>query len=204
MTLVAKRAFVGARGIDSVELVSSPDAARRVREAQTDFVLQYLGSVTPAVVQAITGAGLGFMPVTYADKFDAAATLLELTQLELPAGVTCWLDVEAIASMNPRELITRINAWGAAVEGAKGEPGIYVGPGCPLTSLELFHSLTKIHRYWRCGAKIVDRNGQLAEPSCGFCMAQLYPSITWGGIFSDLDIVQEDFLGRLPTWASAA
>lgn len=194
MTLIAQNAFVGARGIDAVELVSSADAARRVREAQMDFVLQYLGSVTKEIVDNITGAGLGFMPVTYADKFDAAATLADLAALELPAGVTCWLDVEGIFSMNPRDLITRINAWGAAVESAKLEPGMYVGPGCPLTSLELFHSLTNIHRYWRCGAKIIDRNGQLAEPSCGFCMSQLY----------HLDFVQQDFLGRLPTWATAA
>ncbi len=204
MTLVAKPAFVGARGIDSVELVTSPDAARRVREAQTDFVLQYLGTVTAAVVQNVTGAGLGFMPVTYADKFDGAAAVRELALLGIPPRVTCWLDVEGVASTDARTLIELIDGWGGLVDGAGYEAGIYVGPGCPLTSLELYHSLKTIKRYWRSGAKIIDRNGQLAEPSCGFCMSQLYPSVTWGGIWSDLDIVQEDFLGRLPTWAASA
>lgn len=198
MSAIAKPAFVGARGIDSVELVSTPDAARRVHEAQTDFVLQYLGSVTPAIVSNILDAGLAFMPVTYADKFDPPSVVAELAALELAKGTTTWLDVEGISSMDPIALQLKINAWAAAVISAGFEPGMYVGPGCPLTSLELYR--LKVVRYWHCGAKIIDRNGQIAEPACGWCMYQLFPSVTWGGIWSDVDVVQQDFRGRLPTW----
>ena len=196
----AVEAFVGARGIDSVALISSADAARRVRESEIDFVLQYLGSVTKDIVQTITDAGLGFMPVTYANRLNGSETIAELSTLDLPDGTTVWCDVENRATIDPQTLIKLINEWGSMLRLQGFVPGMYVGPGCPLTSAELY--ALEVFRYWHCGAKIVDRNGQTAEPECGWSMYQLYPSVTWGGIFSDIDVVQKDFKGRLPSWAA--
>lgn len=199
MTLAAKQAFVGARGIDAVTLISSMDSARRVREAQVDFVVQYLGSVTPEIVSYVTDAGCGFMPVTYADKFDGYATVQQLARLKLPPLTTTWLDVEGVGTIDPLALQGKINDWAMAIDAAGFEPGMYVGPNSLLTSIELYR--LKVRRYWRSAARIVDRNGELAEPACGYCMFQLLPSITWGGIFSDVDFVQQDYRQRLPTWA---
>jgi hypothetical protein len=199
MTIVAKKAFTGARGIDAVTLLSTDDIARRVRESQIDFAVQYLGSVTPEIVAHVTNAGLAFFPVTYADKFDGHATVQQLAALKLPKGVTTWLDVESVGTIDPYILQLRIDDWAALVDAAGYEPGMYVGPGAQLTSAELYR--LKVRRYWRAGAVILDRNGQLAEPGCGYCMFQLRPSVTWGGVWSDIDFVQEDFRSRLPTWA---
>jgi hypothetical protein len=35
-------------------------------------------------------------------------------------------------------------------------------------------------------------------------MHQLYPSVTTAGVWTDLDFIQQDFRGRLPTWTVAA
>jgi hypothetical protein len=191
---------VGARGIDSVALVSSPEVARRVHASGIDFVLQYLGSVTADIVKTITDASLGFMPVTYANRLDGPKTVAALRGLGLPKGVTVWGDVENRATVDPVVLEATINGWATAVQAEGYEAGLYVGPGCPLTSKELY--ALRVTRYWHCGARIQDRNMQIAEPECGWCMYQLFPSVTWGGIFSDIDVVQQDFRGRLPTWAT--
>lgn len=191
-------ATVGARGTDSVTLIDTAEKAQALADAGSDFVLQYLGSVTSAIIDNVLAHGLAFMPVTYADKFDGAATVSELHALGVPDGCTAWLDVEGVASMDPQQLKQKIDAWATAVRAAGFEPGLYVGPNCALTGLELYQ--LGVVRYWHCGARILDRNGQLAEPGCGWCMYQLYPSVTWGGVWSDVDVVQQDFRGRLPTW----
>jgi hypothetical protein len=114
-----------------------------------------------------------------------------------------WLDVEAIALMDPTMLKVRINAWARAVQAAGFVAGLYVGEGCPLTSAELY--ALAVTRYWKSPSTILDRNGQLAQPACSWCVYQLNPLNTQlAGIRVDLDIIQEDDLRRLPSWARAA
>lgn len=201
MNKAASVAVVGARGVDAVTLISTAAQAQGLKNSGIDFVIQYLGSVTAAGVDTILGAGLAFMPVTYADKFDGPKTVAELKALAFPAGCTVWLDVEGVGSTAPTTLKQQINDWATAVQTAGYQPGMYVGAGVPLTSIELYQ--LKVVRYWHSLSKIVDRNGQLAEPACGFCMYQLYPSITWAGVWVDVNFVQQDFQGRLPTWVRA-
>lgn len=197
---IATPARVGARGIDAVSLVDTADKAEALKAAGVEFVVQYLGSVTHPIVQTILDADLAFSPVTYANRFDGPTTVRELSLLGLPPGVTVWLDVESVEALNPIALQAKINAWAGAVIAAGYMPGLYVGPGSVLTSFELYR--LRVVRYWRCGARILDRSGQLAEPGCGFCMDQLFPSITTGGLWTDLDVVQEDFRGRLPVFTT--
>ncbi len=191
-------AFVGARGTDSVTLLDATSAGNFKKQG-IDFVFQYLGSVTADGLAAILAAGLAFMPVTYADQFDGAQTVAEVKALGLPAGCTVWLDVESIGpAVSVPTLISQINAWANAVSAAGFQPGLYVGANSQLTSQELYQ--LAVVRYWHSLSMILDRNGQLAEPSCGFCCYQLYPTVNWAGVDVDLDFIQQDFQGRLPSW----
>lgn len=193
---------VGARGTDSRALIDSAETARALKEAGADFAMQYLGTVTTAAVDAILGAGLALMPVTRANKFDGPAAVSELAALKLPSGCTVWLHVESDASTPPAVLRQQIDDWATAIVAAGFEAGLYVGAGCPLTSVELY--ALKVTRYWKSQSKIIDRNGQLAEPGCGWCMIQAYPEIIWAGVRVDIDIIQQDYRNRLPSWVTGA
>jgi hypothetical protein len=194
------RAFVGARGIDTIAPIATRELGAKIRAAGIDFVLQYLGTVTDAIVENIVRSGLGFMAVTYANKFDGKAAVRELGRLNVPRAMTTWLDVEGHPEVDPQGLKRAIVDWSHDVSAAGYEPGMYVGPGCPLTSLELYQ--LPIVRYWRAGARLLDRNGQLAEPTCGFCLTQLRPEVLIAGVRVDVDFVGQDFRGRLPSWAA--
>ncbi len=202
MNRVTATATVGARGTDSVTLITTAAQAQALKASGNDFVIQYLGSVTSAIVDIILAAGLAFMPVTYADKWDGPTTVNELKALGLPTGCTVWLDVEGVGAMDPTALKAAINNWATAVQAAGFVAGLYVGSGCPLTSIELYQ--LKVTRYWHSLSRTVDRNGQDSCPACGWCMYQLFPSVTWGGVWSDVDFIQQDWQGRLPTWVKAA
>lgn len=209
MNYQIEEAFVGARGTDSVTLIDTPDKVQKLIDAKVDFVVQYLGSVTTKVVENICNAGLALMLVTYANRYDGPMTVKQLRALAIPDGFTVWLDVESVGDLDPVTLRAKINAWAAVVSAAGYMPGMYVGPNCKLTSVELYQ--LKVVRYWHCGAKIIDRNGQIAEPGCGFCMYQLFPETKVGAdeqgngsILVDFDFVQQDFRNRLPVWLRAA
>jgi hypothetical protein len=197
--MLVENAHTGARGTDSVTLIDSAVKAAALKSSGVDFVLQYLGSVTPAILVIILEAGLAFMPVTYADRFDGHETVQELAALNIPKGATVWLDVEGITNLPFVEVMAKADAWGEAVVNAGYIAGIYVGANALMTSTELY-GLVHITRYWKSQSRVTDRGGMLAEPMCGWCMVQLYPSISWAGIWVDLNFIQEDYENRLPTW----
>ena len=123
--------------------------------------------------------------------------------LRIPQNVTVWLDLEGVpVTTMPPELAAKINAWAHAVQGAGFVAGLYVGAGCSLTSEELY--ALAVTRYWKGASRIVDRNGELAEPKCGWCMVQLQPCNTnRNGVLVDLDVAQEDYFGRSAFFASS-
>jgi hypothetical protein len=155
-----------------------------------------------ATLRAILDAGLGFMPVTYADKWDGPNTVASLRALRLPPSCTVWLDVEGIGAIPPADVIAKINAWAAAVFSAGYVPGLYVGAGCPLTSQELYE-IPDIVRYWKGQSRITDRFGALAEPMCGWCMTQLFPHVPRGGVDVDVDVIGQDYQQRVPAYVMA-
>jgi hypothetical protein len=195
-------AFIGARGVDSYANIDKPELAQSVVDAGAEFAIQYLGRMTPSTRDVILGAGLALMPVTLGSSVSRPqVTLAELRALQLPERTTVWLDVEGVFP-DVAELEAEINAWAHALIAAGFEPGIYVGAGCPLTSSELY-SLSVV-RYWKSLSRITDRHGQIAEPiPCGWCMYQLFESRSWGGLWSDLNVIQMDYHKRLPTWVRA-
>jgi hypothetical protein len=190
----AETAYVGARGIDCVTTLT-PGTAVAFKTTGIDFSMRYLGTVTPGELQGILDAGLAFMPVTYADRFDGPLSVSFVKALGLPVGVTVWLDVEGIGDkLSPDEVITKINAWAHAIKAASYEPGIYVGDSVPLTSQQLFD--LAVVRYWRSMSMV-------PEPRCGFCQTQFHPTQNWRGVGVpvDLNMIGADYFGRLPTWA---
>jgi len=199
--MLAQPAFVGARGTDSVTALSQ-DTAQALKSTGIDFAVRYLGSVTSSEVAQILNAGLAFMPVTYADRFDGSATVSEAQALELPANATIWLDAESVKD-DPPTLRSKINLWARDVAAARFMPGLYVGAGVGLTSIELY--ALAVVRYWRSMSRIVDRNGQLAEPACGFCLEQLFDTVTWAGLLrADINFARKDWRGRVANWVVAA
>ncbi len=131
--------------------------------------------------------------------------LAQLAALGLPPGTTVFLDLEGLKAFktDPAVLIEKINAWADAVAKAGFVPGLYVGVPQPLTSQELY--ALRVQRYWRGQGSVRDRFNALAEPSgCGWCMTQMYPSITRGNTWVDCNMVGQDYRGRVPSWVKAA
>lgn len=193
------KAFVGARGTDSVQGIDEKHA-KALKESGIDFCVRYLGSATKEEVQTILDAGLAFMPVTFANVFNGQAALNQLAALGIPKGCTVWLDIEGkgICEMPLSELTSKINAWAALMKAAGYEPGLYVGSPQPFTSEELWQ--LGVVRYWNALSREVDRYGKLAEPQCGWCMWQMHPSVWWAGVWVDVNMIGQDFRGRLPAW----
>ena len=203
--MITAPATVGARCIDSLPFSNGGTAAQAValKAAAVDCVIGYLGAISAARVQAVIDAGLAFMPVTFAGAYNGMQAVSQCKSLALPAGCTVWLDLEGSATLAtpPQELATKVNVWAATLIEAGFVPGLYVGAPQPFTSEELYH--LKVQRYWKSGSRILDRNGRLAEPGCGWCLYQLLPQGMWRdtGVFVDVDFVQTDYRGRLPAWA---
>jgi hypothetical protein len=190
-----------ARGTDSITSLTV-QTAQMFAANGIDFVIRYLGSITPQELSWILTAGLAFMPVTFADVFDGNKAVDQLQTLGIPTGATVWLDLEGIGpSITPATLIQRINAWALEIKAAGYLPGLYCGANGQLTSKELYSLL--VVRYWKSLSRVEDRNGQIAEPDCGYSMLQLYPTTSQNGVSVDKNIVCQDYQGRMPTWIVA-
>lgn len=200
-----EQARVGAIGFDSLpfSMGGTPANAKAWKARGADFFVGYLGQMNKARLDAVLDAGLAFMPVTLAGEYNDGADdeIAQLRALGLPAGCSVWLDVEGQKAFNtpPAELIAKINAWAEKIAAAGYMPCLYVGVPQPLTSDELWN--LKVQRYWRGQGSVRDRTNALAEPTkCGWCMTQMYPSITVGGVLVDANIVGQDYRGRVPAW----
>lgn len=199
-------AKVGVIGVDSLPFSQSGTQAQAdaLADAGMSFVEGYLGVITPARVEYVLKAGMAFMPVTLAGRYDGAEAVAQLRALGLSPGVTTCLDVEGLAAFHtdPKLLAAKVNAWADAVACAGFEPGGYFGSPQPFTSDELWQ--LHVRRYWRGQGSIRDRKNELAEPTkCGWCVTQAYPSVVRGGVLVDVDMIGEDYLRRVPSWAVA-
>jgi hypothetical protein len=202
-----ENAFVGARGTDSVQAIDAAHA-QALKTWGMDFAIRYLGSVTSSEIDAILDAGLAFMPVTYGLKHGTPLhqalglmygdrSVKQAQALGIPKGTTVWLDLEDCTG-TAKEISSFVNSWSSVVSGAGFMPGLYVGAGAVLSSAELY--ALSVVRYWQSLSKEVDARGQIAEPGCGWCMIQLFPSVTVAGVFVDVDVVQQDYRNRTPAW----
>ncbi len=205
----AEKASIGACVVDSLPFsqAGTQSQATALRASGVDAVVGYLGVINAARVAFVLSAGLAFIPVTLAGEYNDGPNdeAMQLQALGIPAGTTVFLDLEGLAAFkaDPVALIAKINAWADGIAAAGYVPGLYVGVPQPLTSQELY--ALRVQRYWRGQGSVRDRNNALAEPAgCGWCMTQMYPSITRGETWVDCNMIGQDYKGRVPTWVRAA
>lgn len=194
------------------------EGARAFYEHGFRFALRYVPRVTPKShdlsaleIRALHDAGLAVMAVQHVEserawvpsktKGDAYGNVAAATcnALGIPAGVTVWLDLEAVArETTPGTVIAYCNAWydGVAAEGYV--PGVYVGWRCGLTPDQLYNAL-KFQRYNAAYNLNLDEYPSVR----GVCMKQRVPlrSEPPAGIRFPIDIqtVVTDHLGARPT-----
>ena len=185
-------------GVDTLATLT-PLSIEPLVAARVMFRAGYIDHVTPAELAAQLSLGIAFSPVTYALETDGAHTVARLAALGIPKGVTVWLDVERVsAPLDKATLTASINAWARAVTLAGYEPGLYVGAGCPLSSAELYALL--VVRYWRSASDVPNVAVR------GYCMTQLRPLqvyVAGASVFVDVDVVEPDFKGDVPTFVTA-
>lgn len=180
----------------------TPQLACALAASGVDAFAGYLGAVTPAILDAVLGSGMGFIPVTFAGAYNGGPqfTLDQLKLLGIPSGATVFLDMEGVAAFHtdPATLIGKVNAWADSVVTAGYLAGLYCGVPQPLTSDELWK--LRVSRYWKGQGSLRDRFNGLAEPTgCGFCMTQMFPSVLRAGVLVDCSMVGQDYKGRTPT-----
>ncbi len=115
--------------------------------------------------------------------------------IQLPKGVTVWLDLEMVKSGTPlADTLGYVNEWYKAVNAAGYSCGLYVGyqPGADPHSL---YEGVDMHLYWK------GYNYDDGVATRGFCMVQ-HPQQTIAGLQVDPDTVQSDNLGGLPMFLS--
>ena len=183
-----------ATGVDCISTISAASAAA-LAAANVSFVARYLGSITSDELETILASGMLVSLVTYADKWDPAQTLAELSALDIPKTVTIWLDVEGCKD-DPTDAI---NIWADALTAAGYQPGLYVGanigpPDNPLLAEALYK--LRVVRYWASMSNV-------PTPQCGWCLRQLYPTTKIAGVPVDVDVTQCDWEGRTCTMVSA-
>ncbi len=210
MSYIVENIPYAARVVDSYPYsVGGTRAQAELLKARgVDGLIGYLGAINKARLSYALEAGMGFMPVTRAGEYSdgAADELAELAGLAIPKGVCVWLDVEGLAAYHtmPAILISQLSSWARSIIGAGFVAGLYVGSPQPLTSEELYN--LPFTRYWQGLGSCKDRFGNLAEPSCGWCMNQLYHAekngIVWKdtGVLVDANGVGRDYKKRAPVW----
>lgn len=208
---VVENAFVGARGVDSLQFSNGGTQAQAevLKNTGIDFFVGYLGAMNAARLGHVLSAGLAFMPVTFAGEYKdgAADEIAQLKALGIPAGVSVWLDLEGLDAwnMNPVELSRLINRWATDIAAAGWMPCLYVGAPQPLSGADLY--ALKVVRYWLGIGRCVDKSGRDAYPACGWTMRQDWHNqgvrgLNWRGtgVFVDTNSIQCDHRGRLPAW----
>ncbi len=182
-------------GCDTLQTVTPPEFAELAARGVV-WRAGYIEKTSAEELAEQLAAGIAFCPVTYALDFNAAAHVAKLQALGIPKGVTVFLDIEG-QNLDPTVLINKINAWAFSIRQAGYDPGMYVGAGCPLNDAQLY--ALDVDRYWHSVSRVPDPKVR------GCCVRQIRPNdVKPTGLDIDVDIVEPDYEGGLPTFASAA
>lgn len=209
---------VGSRLVDSYpfSLGGTKAQAEALRRDEVDGLIGYLGVMNKARYEAVLDAGLGFVAVTLANRFDGARAVAQAAALGYPPGSTIALDIEGRKILNgiewpilapaardthAKQIWTACLGWKTTVANAGYKTQLYVGSPQPLTTKELTD--LAFDGYWNALSREVDRTGQLAEPTQGWNTWQMIPELYWrqSGVWVDVNMVGWDFRKRLPSWA---
>jgi hypothetical protein len=218
MKAIAELARPGALGVDTVARIT-PTMARAIRADGREFVVRYVPfagggvcrwDVTTTELQLVLRSGLRLLlvqrvrtagawhPSPDLGRRDGQQAAQHAIAVGYPLGATIYCDLEGVAEdAAANDTLAHVNAWSDAVQVRGFQPGLYVGAGCGLTAQQLFRGL-KLRTYW-------DSCSRNPEPlPRGWSMLQTHGNVRRYGILVDLDTIQADHLGGLPTWARAA
>jgi hypothetical protein len=195
----------GAKGADMASVLTTAHAMG-LRNAGLDYVVRYLGGLSPAELAAILSAGLGCQLVTYSrapgwhptQTMGDADGLVDVGRLErdgIPKGMLAWIDLEG-ASGGSADVAAWLDARSKIIVDAGYIAGVYAGDSCILDGPELY-ARPYVTRYWRAF------NIGIPEPQCGWCQLQSEPNTMLAGVLVDHDVAQADNEGRVPLMLSA-
>lgn len=196
-------------GFDCLQLVT-PAMLDEASAYRFEFVAQYLEVLarSPATRDLIFSRGMAILPLTEATVQEPLSqqtgrdrgvqTVARARSLNMPATVDIVIDLEdPAAGSNVPE---HVDAMSVEISGPYGS-ALYVAVPQPLTG----HELYELHppRYIKGGGRVVDRNGAIAEPDCGWCAIQLEPLeyADLAGQRVDVIVTKRDYRGRgLTLW----
>jgi hypothetical protein len=195
---VARPALPFTRGIDSLTPILN-NVARQFKADGYEFVGQYAEVLTPAVRDGIFAAGLAILLLTEATtnvslnaelgSMRGTSSAHHATALDAPSRIHIVIDIES--TKGDADSVTAFtNAFHDELVNSQYDSMVYVGIDQPLNSDQLTH--LKTHRYMRSGSIV-------PEPRVGFCCLQLSPlDQIIHGQRVDVDVIQQDALGRTP------
>jgi hypothetical protein len=202
MTWVIESATPFARGVDTIDSAGLASLASQVRAEGFDFAYVYLGGATAAQCIAIATV-MPIIPVTFGNRTDPSEALGNMVNMGLPlrvngASATLLLDAEAQSEAAPA-LISAWNGWAGGIQKAGARAGIYEGEeNTPLTGDE--YGALLFTSYWKSASAVPLPT--LHGTPIGWQCTQFLPADykLKCGLVVDVDMIGEDYRGRVPTW----
>jgi hypothetical protein len=211
VTLVVLQA--GARGFDANSALDASQATRMAETGYT-FAIRYIrrqnaaaSDLTAAEISVLQSVGLSCMAVQHVESesswiangdkglVNGEAAAVACKELQLPAGVSVWCDLEGVdPSVPAADVEAYCRAWYDAVQAVGMLPGLYVGWNAGLNAEQLY--ALPFTRYWRA----YNLNSDQAPATRGCCMSQALamPADDPLDLGIDVDTVTVDALGGLP------
>lgn len=171
------------------------------------FVGRYLENLTAQEIAICHSVDLGIVligeahpaeqwtPTATLGSADGLRLVTKTRGLSIPGGGRIWCDLETpIATATSADVALYAKGW-CDVVNASFDGGGYVGAGIPCTPQQLY--LLPFHGYWHSLSNV--------QPvaNVDYQQIQLFPTTTLqlptGPLEVDLNIVQQDKRGRLPT-----
>lgn len=204
MTWIVESAKPFARGVDTVDSADLARLALQVRAEGYDFAYVYLGGATAAQCQAIASV-MPIIPVTFGNRFDPSEALGHMMNMNLPlkdsvTGVPATLCLDAEGSSDPAQVtIDHCNAWAAGIQKAGVRAALYEGNENTIITADQYGALL-VTGYWK-SASLVPCPTFKGQP-IGWMCTQLLPANfkLQCGLVVDVDVIGQDFRGRVPTW----
>lgn len=204
MTWIVESAKPFARGVDTVDSAGLARLAPQARAEGFDFAYVYLGGASAAECQAIARV-MPIIPVTFGNRADPSEAIGHMTTMGLPTKdpvtgttATVLLDAEG-QSDTAAVLMATWNAWAAGIQKIGARACIYEGNENTIVTADQYGSLL-MTGYWKSGSLVPcpTYKGQ----AIGWMCTQLLPAnhALQCGLVVDVDVIAQDYKGRVPTW----
>jgi hypothetical protein len=187
--------------VDTYTTLTADDCRELVRRGFTARG-GYLDRVTPEELAAQLDAGLAFFPIGFAKEFSGVHLASRCKALGIPASVHVWLDDEGFDASQADTVIAQLNSASSELIAAGYGAAGYFGAAQLLTSAE--QTRLVLNRYGKGCSRILDRFGQAAEPTRGYCWYQGRPcNVTIAGKMYDVGFIMRDYEDDLPVFCGA-